>query len=301
MNARSAGVHALLGAGIAAISFGAIFTRLAEAQPAVVAALRMAFSALLLAAPALGSRRIRGELRGLSRRDWGALALAGGFLALHFILWISSLSRTGVAASVVLVTTSPLWIGVYSVVVLRVRLPAVFWGGLSLAIAGGAVIGGGGAHADAAGNLLATGGAIAVAGYFLVGASLRRRLSIVAYVFPVYSIAAILLVAGTIASGASLAGQAPRTYLYGFLMALVCQAAGHSIFNWALRRLGAADVAVATLGEPVGASILAFAVLGETPGKAVVAGGALILAGIVIALSRGHAADAADGDGASGP
>ena len=301
MNARRAEVHALLGAGIAALSFGAIFTRLAEAQPAVVAALRMAFSALLLAAPALGSARIRKELRGLSRGDWGALALAGGFLALHFILWISSLSRTGVAASVVLVTTSPLWIGIYSVVVLRKRLPAVFWGGCALAIAGGAVIAGGGAHQGAMGNLLATGGAIAVAGYFLVGAALRRRLSIVAYVFPVYSIAAIILAAGTIASGGSLAGHAPRTYLYGFLMALVCQAVGHSIFNWALRRIAAADVAVATLGEPVGASILAFLILGEAPGKATAAGGALILVGIVIVLSRGQGAGAAEGPAGSWP
>ncbi len=302
MNAGRATCHALLAGGIVALSFGAIFTRLAEAPPAAVAALRMAFSAVILAAPALGSARTRRELRGLGRREWCALGLAGSFLALHFILWISSLSRTNVASSVVLVTTSPLWIGLYSAIVLHRRVPAAFWAGLALALAGGAVIGGGaaGAQARAGGNLLAVGGAVAIAGYFLVGSALRGRISIVAYVFPVYSIAAALLAVGTVASGGSLAGHEPRAYLYSFLMALVCQAVGHSIFNWALRRLPATAVAVATLGEPVGAAVLAFFVLGEEPGAAAAAGGALILAGIVIVLSRGEEGGAGDARSRSG-
>ncbi len=292
MSPGRATCHSILGAGIVALSFGAIFARLADAPPSVVAALRMVFSALLVAAPALGSAATRRELRGLSRGEWGALALAGGFLALHFILWISSLSRTGIASSVVLVSTSPLWVGLYAAVISRKRVPAAFWAGLALALAGGAVIGGGDlapGSARSGGDVLAIGGAIAVAGYFLVGSSLRRKLSIAAYVFPVYSIAAVLLVAGAAVSGDSLAGWEPRTYLYAFLMALVCQAIGHSLFNWALRHLDATVVAIASLGEPVGASVLALLVLAEAPGWTAVAGGAVALAGIAIVLRFGAA------------
>ena len=43
-------------------------------------------------------------------------------------------------------------------------------------------------------------------------------------------------------------------------------------------------VAVAIMAEPVGATLLALAILGEAPSAATVAGGALILAGVYVAI-----------------
>jgi drug/metabolite transporter (DMT)-like permease len=277
-----------LAAGIVAISFGAIFARLADAPAPVVAALRLGFSALLCLPAALASARTRRELRCLSGRGWAAIALAGIFCALHFTLWISSLSHTGVASSVVLVTTSPLWVGLYALLVLRERVRRSFWIGLALAIVGVFVIGGGDMISGSSrfmGDMLAMGGAIAIAGYFLVGSALRRRLSIVAYVFPVYSIAAVVLIVVVFLSRMRFSGYSQGTYLYCFLMALVCQVIGHSLFNWALRYLPATSVTVATLGEPVGASVLAYCILREFPAVSAVAGGALILGGILTVLT----------------
>ena len=62
-----------------------------------------------------------------------------------------------------------------------------------------------------------------------------------------------------------LTGFKTATYGWFLLLALIPQLLGHSSFNWALRHLPAAYVAVATLGEPVGAAFLAFLLLGETP------------------------------------
>jgi len=61
------------------------------------------------------------------------------------------------------------------------------------------------------------------------------------------------------------------------------QLIGHSTYNWPLRYLPAAFVAVTTLGEPIGSAILAFFLLKETPGLAVIGGGILILMGIYLA------------------
>ncbi|HHN93971.1 MAG TPA: EamA family transporter, partial [Anaerolineae bacterium] len=58
---------------------------------------------------------------------------------------------------------------------------------------------------------------------------------------------------------------------------------GHSSLNWALRYLSATYVTVATLGEPVGSTLLAWWLLGERPSIWAVVGGALILAGVVLA------------------
>ena len=73
------------------------------------------------------------------------------------------------------------------------------------------------------------------------------------------------------------------------LLALVPQLVGHSTYNWALRYLPAAFVAILTLGEPIGSTILAYLILFEKPSIADLIGGILILAGIYLAV-RGQPA-----------
>jgi len=276
-----------LGAGILAISFGAIFVRLADAPAPLVASLRMVFASLMLLPFVFSSRQLRGELSRLSRRDVALLLLSGVCLALHFILWISSLSFTGVTSSVVFVTTNPLFVALYTILVLRERVARTFWFGLGLAILGGVIIGGSdvlGGGVRWKGDLLALGGAAAIAGYFLVGSRLRKRLSLLGYVFPVYSCAAVVLLGAAFASHAPFAALGWRSCLYCFLLAFVCQILGHSLFNYALKHLAATVVTIAVLGEPVGASLLALVILRETPALTEMLGGASILFGIFLVL-----------------
>lgn len=287
MEAKVVRSYNALGAGIVAISFGAIFVRLAGAPAPLVASLRMLFASLILLPFVLFSRRLRGELARLSPKDVVLLALAGLFLALHFMLWISSLSLTGVTSSVVFVTTNPLFVALYTIVVLRERVARTFWFGLGLALLGGLVIGGGdiiGGGVRWKGDLLALGGAVAIAGYFLVGSRLRKRLTLFSYVFPVYSCAAVILLAAALVTRMQFTGFGWRSFLYCFLLAFVCQILGHSFFNYALKHLHATVVTIAVLGEPVGASLLALLILRETPVLTEILGGASILFGIFLVL-----------------
>ncbi|MFA4948395.1 MAG: DMT family transporter [Candidatus Krumholzibacteriia bacterium] len=303
MRKNIATVYHALGSGIIAISFGSILARLAQAPAPTVAALRMVFSFLILLPFVLASAVTRAELARLSRSDLGLLALSGLFLALHFFLWISSLSFTGVTSSVVFVTTNPLWVALYTVVFRKKGISRAFWLGLGVSILGGAIIGGRDAFAGGSrwqGDILALGGAIAIAGYFLVGSRLRGRLSLMAYIFPVYGCAAVLLSIAAIASGASFTGYGWESYSACFIMALVCQILGHSLFNWALKYLEATVVTIAVLGEPVGASILAFIILRERAVPTEIIGGAAILAGIFLVLHFSPEASEAKGRIASG-
>jgi drug/metabolite transporter (DMT)-like permease len=220
------------------------------------------------------------------------LALASGaFLAVHFGTWITSLEYTSVASSVVLVSTSPLWVALAARVFLGEPLTLRLLAGLSLAMGGGAVISL--AEAPSAissrpllGNALALAGALAVSGYWLIGRQLRRRLSLVPYVTLVYGSAALVLLAAALLFHQPLTGFKPATYGWFLLLALLPQLLGHSSFNWALRHLPVAYVAIATLGEPVGAAFLAYLALGEIPSPLKVGAGVLILAGIYLALGR---------------
>lgn len=272
--------------GVLATSTASTFIRLAQAEmhSLAVAAWRLTFASLLLAPWALVFRRA--ELRSFSRRDWGLILGAGVLLAIHFAAWIASLALTSVAASVVLVATAPLFVGVIAHLWLRERLTRPMILGLTLAMVGAIIIGigdlSGGVH-QLQGDMLALTGALAVAGYFLIGRALRVRLSLLGYVFPVYSTAAVTLMLVAALARVPLGGFPLLVWLWLLLLALFPQIIGHSSLNWSLGHLPATYVSLAVLAEPIGSAMLAWLVLGETPGGAAVLGGGLILGGLFIA------------------
>ncbi len=271
----------LLAAGILAVSCGSIFVRLAHAPALAVSAYRVFWASVLLA-PALIAGPIR-EWAPLRRRDWGRLILSGVALGLHFALWITSLSYTSVASSVLLVDTTPFFIGLASPWVLGRPCSRRFWMGLGLAFAGCILIFSGDWSQSAAstlGNTLALGGAVAMAVYLLIGARARQRLSLISYVWPVYAVSAVALFVACLVSGTPLRGFPPGSYLYMFLLGLVPQCIGHTTYNWSLRWLPPSLVALIGLAEPVGASILAYLILGESLTVAKLIGGAIVLLGI---------------------
>lgn len=272
--------------GVAAASTASTFIRLAQADlPSLaVAAWRLTLASLLLAPVALLTRRA--ELRSLTRREWGLALASGVFLALHFAAWISSLAYTSVAASMVLVSTSPLFVGLISHFLLNQPLPRRLLLGIAVAFVGSIVIGvddlGAGTR-PFLGDLLALAGGVTVAGYFLIGQRLRTRLSLVGYVFPVYGTAAVVLMLTALVSGVQLTGYAPGAWRWLVLLALVPQIVGHSSLNWALQHLPATYVSLAVLAEPIASTLLAWWVLQEVPTLAGVVGGLLILVGLAVA------------------
>lgn len=283
----------VLCAGIFAISTGAILTRLAQqsAPSLVIAAGRTTLASLILLPFCLSQRRE--ELRQMSRQDWGLALLSGGALGIHFASWIASLEYTTVASSTVLVTTSPLWVGLAAPFVLGEAMNRPLKIGIGLALAGSAIIAfwGTGQIASTSsnpllGNGLALIGAVAAAVYFLVGRRLRKHLSLLTYTTVVYGTSALLLLVMVAVRGESLGGYGVQTYGLLLLMALLPQLLGHSSFNWVLGFLPASYVAVTIISEPIGATLLAFLIFREIPGVGTLVGGVLILAGIFVASQR---------------
>jgi drug/metabolite transporter (DMT)-like permease len=272
-------------ASVAIISSASILIKLAEAPVLIIAAYRLGIAALVLAPLTLTLRRH--HLQALSGRDWLIAAVAGSFLGLHFITWIGSLEYTSVASSVVLVTINPIFVGLGMVVIFRERLhPLLVWG-IALSVTGGILIGYSDFHVEGQalfGDLLALLGAVFHSAYLLLGQRLRRRLDLLPYITVVYGMAALLVLLAALVTQQSFTGYAPATYLFMLLLALGPQLLGHTAYNWTLRYVSAAVVAVAILGEPVGASILAYFILNEHLTYLQIGGGGLVLAGIYLAL-----------------
>ena len=286
----------ILGTGVVVVSFAAILIRFAHAEGAsslTIAAVRLGLAAALLAP--FACLRHGKEILRLGKREFALCVLSGAFLALHFWTWITSLEYTSIASSTALVTTNPLWVGLASALLLRERPGRAALTGIALTIAGSFLIfaadagpaDGGSGKAPLLGNSLALIGALSASGYLLVGRALRAKISLIAYVWLAYAIAAMLLIGGLIASGTSIAGLPAPAWGFMALLAIGPQLIGHTAFNWALRRLTATFVAVSILGEPIGSALLAILLFGETFSALQLGGFVLLLAGIFVA-ARGE-------------
>jgi drug/metabolite transporter (DMT)-like permease len=291
--------------GILAVSTASIFIRfiqVAAVSSLVIAAWRLTLASLILAPIAF--LRHRDELRSFTRREILLAMLSGVFLAVHFATWITSLEYTTVASSVVIVSTSPLWVALLAPLTIKEPISRLILIGMGLALVGGCIVGlsdscvlvdgalrcppfadfvGGRAFL---GDILALVGALTAGGYFLIGRRLREKFSLIPYVFMVYGMAAVILILIMLAAGQSPFGHPPQVYPWLLLLALVPQLLGHSTFNWALRYLSAAYVSITLLGEPIGSAVLAYFILDEAPSGLMGFGAILILIGIFIASSN---------------
>ena len=287
--------YLILGGAQLAVGAAGIFARyaLGGAAPLAVAASRMSIAALLLGGAAL----LRGLPARTNAREQLLLAAAGIALALHFAAWIASLEYVGVAVSVLLVATAPLWTTLYETLAHR-RVPS---GHVMLALGGGAlglsmIVGFDRTTPPLAGHeplgaaLALTGGA-AIGAYFLLVREVRERLDTRTIVTHTYGTAALALVIA-----AALAHQTPpalgNTVAWsGILaMALVSQLVGHTAMNLSLRWFTPSVVSFTTLLEPVAAALLARVIFGERLTGLAIAGGAILLASIALMLREERAA-----------
>jgi drug/metabolite transporter (DMT)-like permease len=286
-------VVALLAVGVLSMASSAILIRFAQEGPALaIATWRTSLAVLLLAPFAL--LRSGPEIRQFTRRDWLLITGAGVLLGLHFVAWIESLYHTTVASSTVLVTTSPIFLAVFGFLFLKEILSRRVVIAIIIGVCGSVLIGiGDGMGANEGrgsdplfGNLLALSAAVLVSFYLLLGRVIRQKTSWLAYVFPLYAIAALSILAVTAIRGVPIFGYSAGFYFFCLLMAVFPQIIGHGSFNYAIRYIPAALLALLTLLEPIMASTAALLLFGEAPYWLTVVGMAVVLSGVGLAVYR---------------
>jgi len=290
---------------IIAISSASLMIRTAQQtfSSLFIASARLSIAGLILV-PFQMKKKLQ-ELRNMDLSGWFSIFLSSLFLAFHFMFWISSLETTSVITSVVLVTTTPIWVALLSPYFLNEKLTKQFYSGLIVAFVGIIVL----VFSSVCsiqfqvlicqvqhklfqrntlfGSTLALLGAFCAAGYVLSGKKIRKDLSNLTYVTIVY------LISGLICLVIFFANQ-PATnidtnlneWIPLILIAVIPQIIGHSLINAALGYLPAAHVSLALLGEPMGSTILAFIFLNEIPSSIEGIGAVVIILGIYLAMRK---------------
>lgn len=268
---------------VVAISFAAIFFRKADpTHPLVAAGVRLLVAAAVLA-PFVARAARAGRLPGSVMRS---ALLAGLAYALHFGTWVTSLTMTSVAASVTLVTATPLMLAVVAIATGRDRPERRHWIAIGLALGGLALIGGADlANSEALlGDGLALLGAVAMAGYMLLVRRHGQSLDVWAFTGIATAVGGVALLGTATAIGVPIAFAGVSPFVYVLLAALIPQLVGHSLLTWALRHTRPTVVGIATVGEPVGSTLLGWLWLGETAGWATLAGCTITVGAVAMAV-----------------
>lgn len=270
--------------GILAVSTSAVLVKLTgDAPPSIIANYRLLFAVLIMS-PIIFIY-YRSELKRIQKKDWILAIFAGIFLAFHFILWFSSLNYTSVASSVVLVTLQPIFafLGTYFFFKERFSPGTVI--SMVIALLGSVIISWSDFQISGLalfGDILALLGAIMITSYFLIGQTIRRRLSLMTYTFLVYGVSTVTLFIYNVILRYSFVGYSASDWWIFLVLAIVPTFFGHTMFNWALKWLSTSTISMAIVFEPIGASILAYLVLGEKVTWLQFLGGTIVVFGLFL-------------------
>ncbi|HEY3425277.1 MAG TPA: DMT family transporter [Negativicutes bacterium] len=272
--------------GIFAVSCSSIFIKFAAAPPIVTAFYRMLFTVVILTPAVVRKLNSNQNFISFSMKQLGVSSLAGVFLALHFAFWITSLEYTSITSSTVLVTLQPMFVmfGGYLLYGETIGYRSLL--GALIATCGGIILGYGDMNFGSQallGDGFALAGSVFVACYLLIGRNMRKELDLLPYTYIVYLSATLVLLLGNeVFTNQPLTGYPLSTWGWFVALAVVPNLLGHSIFSWALRYVKATVVSVSILGEPVGASLLSYIIWNQIPAALQVAGGILIIIGLII-------------------
>ena len=283
-------VYVVLVAGLLSISVSAILIRWASEAPGeTLAVWRTLFAAAMLAPFAVF--KSRKEIASFTMREGILITIAGIFLGLHFVTWISSLFFTSVASASVLVSLSPIFLALAGLLFLNERPTRAEVWAIIIATLGTILLGYSdmNAHEHAGsnpllGNTFALSAALLVTVYLLIGRVIRQSRSWLAYVAPLYVVTAMTTFVVAWMRDVPLLGFDWEVYALCMAMAVVPQLMGHGALNFVVRYFPAATIGLASLFEPIGASLLAFVFFSEVPTLLGIGAMAVILLSVSLAL-----------------
>jgi drug/metabolite transporter (DMT)-like permease len=245
-----------------------------------------AFAGLLLLCLTLRPRRLRLTVRELPLIV--GYGLAGFFLVP--MLYFVSIERLPVGIALLFEYTSPLLVAVWARFVQRARVRARLWVGLTLSLTGLAAVAEvwGELRLNGLGVAAAFAAAILLAAYYLLGArgvDQRDTLTLTCWAFGFSALAGMIVRPWWRFPAESLwqtSDGVPVWLLCGYVI-VFGSIVPYLLVAGALRHLPATSVGIIGMVEPILATIVAWRALGETLNLAQIAGGTLVLIGVVLA------------------
>ena len=223
-------------------------------------------------------------------RGKGLLVLVGmgavGYAGQSFA-YFSALEHASAGLVALLLYLHPALVAILSRVVLRHSLSRVQLGAIAMALSGSVLTVGGATDGTPLGIFFGIAAAAIYAAYILTGSAIPRDVSAIASSATVVTSAGAVFAAVAAARGVSWPVGAAG---WGAVLAiaLVCTVAAIALFLAGLERLGPVKASIYSTVEPAFTILLAAIVLGERLTLVRAAGGALILAAVLVLARADH-------------
>ena len=220
-------------------------------------------------------------------------ALSGFILALHFIGFFIAMRFTTVAAGTALTALQPIF-AAYLVKRLGGHIPRQAWLGMTISLSGVLIITGVDFQISRRafiGDLAAIACAALAALYVMLGSHAQRTISTSTYTSICYLVCALTALPIALISQTQVWGFDAREWW--LLLALIAgaQILGHTMFNFALKRVSPAIVSLIVFFEVPVSAFLAFWWLDQLPPAGTVPGLVLLLIGCGIFVLRSKNSD----------
>jgi drug/metabolite transporter (DMT)-like permease len=283
--------YAVLSGAVVVLSTGAVFVRMAQSEHVpslVIAALRYAFAVSILT-PLLLTRH-RAELRQTSWADRRRIMIAGVAFALSLVSFFLALENATVLIANLFTNTHPLWVGLLEMLLLGTLLSRRVWFGIVLALGGAALFAVSGSLGEMGPNpmvgvLLALGAAFLSTAYFILGRTVRVRVSTVVFMWIIMLTGVITLSIALLLTHTTLTGYSTTGYLWILLVAFTGQVVGQGLLSFSLAHLPATFVSVSMLVQVVLSAFWAFIAFQENPGFIQIIASGVILAGVGLVIT----------------
>jgi drug/metabolite transporter (DMT)-like permease len=223
------------------------------------------------------------------------LAMLGGLLALHLILFVSAVKDTTILNATILVNTTPIFSMLISSFIFKLKPSKLSFAGLLISFAGASVI----ALAEAGnvkqnatptirGDMEAVLAALVESLYLNYGRKIRAQMNIISIMLPVYLLGSLTIGILSIPAATEplMFPTDPRMILILIGLGLLPTAVAHTLYFSSLSNLKSFETATMALIEPVGATILGILVFQEIPKTSFVLGATLILTGVIFIVKN---------------
>jgi len=296
-----------------AASFSAIFIRVCDDNPIIIANFRLLFASIILFPfwlsivikkkekyfnPLKCRERSRPFPTNISEKKWYVLGviIPGILMGLHFMTWIYAVKLTTVANATLIINIQIIIVPILGFFFLKEHITKWELLGVSLAFAGMLIVGLGDFQLEPQrfkGDLVTFLSTIFFALYILFGRRFRKKVSpngdtthLIEYIFPVYTIAFLFITLFCLIAGIGLKIRSWDSLFWIIMLALVPTIMGHSLLNWSLRYIKPQIVSLFILGEFPISTILAYFLFYELPKHLFYIGAPLVVIGIVAALLK---------------
>lgn len=289
--ASLAGAYVALGTGMLCISWSAIFVRWTDIPGAASAFYRLLIPALVLAPTFFFGKNSLIRAPRINAKTLGIIAGGGIFFALDLAFYNTSILRTSAANATLLGNSTPIAVGLLTWMIFGKRPNSAFWAGLMLAVAGSIVIfwGDFARHTQlGAGDLMAVAAAVFFAVYLMATEKVRATTSTVVFLRLAILSSTVFLLLVNLALGISLRIPSTRSWAPLIALGLFTQLGGYLSLTYAMGRLKATITSIALLSQVPITALLATFLLHEPLAVTQIAGGALVLLGVALALRPAH-------------